>query len=107
MENLEVSRSTVYRYCKAKHINTNPTKNKCPKTARKTKWEKQKIELFKRHYNRNLSIKENQEKLRIYGLNLSVGTLQNWINKHLPIKDYIEPPYPPLLTFNIDDYLGQ
>lgn len=85
MGNLDVSRSTVYRYCKAKHINTNPTKKtNAQKRQEKRNGKKQKIELFKRHYDRNLSIRENQEELRTYGLNLSVGALQNWIKKLFP-----------------------
>ena len=85
LENLEISRSTAYRYCKERHINTNPNKgmtNDMKRQHKKNK-KKQNIELFKLHFDINLSIRENKKKLESYGLKLSIGGLLKWKEKYL------------------------
>ena len=85
LENLEISRSTAYRYCKEMHINTNPNKGMTNdmKRQHKKNEKEQNIELFKLHFDINLSIRENKKKLESYGLKLSIGGLLKWKKKYL------------------------
>lgn len=85
LENIEVSRSTIYRFCKEKHIDPKPNKvmTNAQKRQQKRDDKKRDIELFKLHFDINLSIRENKKKLESYGLKLSIGGLLKWKEKYL------------------------
>ena len=85
LENMEVSRSTIYRFCKEKHIDPKPNKSMTNAMKRQQKRDSrnQNIELFKLRFDVNLTIRENQKRLESFGLKLSLGTLQKWKEKYL------------------------
>ena len=85
-EELGVSCSTIYRYCKERNLATNPnkgiTKNK--KREKKKSGKLHNIELFRKHYDTSLTIRENKERFEAIGLKLSIGTLQEWKRRYFP-----------------------
>ena len=85
LENVGMSRSTVYRFCKEKHVDPKPVKvmTNAQKRQQKRDDKKHDIELFKLHFDINLSIRENKKKLESHGLKLSIGGLLKWKKKYL------------------------
>ena len=85
LENVGMSRSTVYRFCKEKHVDPKPIKvmTTAQKRQHKRDEKKRDIELFKLHFDINLSIRENKKKLESHGLKLSLGGLIKWKKKYL------------------------
>lgn len=81
---IDVSLATLYRYCKANQINTNPNKKTTEAERREAKREekKRKIEQFKLLYNPSVSVNENKQQMEEYGLKLSIGTIYKWANKY-------------------------
>ena len=102
-ENLDVSLATLYRYCHENFIDTNPERTQM--TAREKREAKRlekarNIERFKDIYDRSLSRRENLVLLEKAGLKMSIGTLQEWIDK------YIEPSTEPTSTATLEAIFG-
>lgn len=98
-ENLDVSLSTLYRYCKERFIDTNPDR---PMTEREKREAKRKakakdIERFKDLYDPSLSLQRNLDLLEDAGLKMSSGCLRDWIEKY--IESAAEPTFT-ATTFN-------
>lgn len=76
--------ASLYRYCELRGIDTNPNKLQTEKekreAARQTKQEK--IELFKKFYNPNMTIMQNQQLLNEKGLTLSKSSIPVWAEKY-------------------------
>ena len=85
IQTLNVSPSTIYRFCKEEDIDTNPHKKPSQKQKRliKRQGKHGKIKIFKQWYSEELSIRENQKLLALWGVNLSVGTIINWKERYL------------------------
>lgn len=76
---LDCPQSTLYRYCKQRNIDTNPNSSSPTKHRQAAKEDKQtKIDTFRKVYDPNKSIRDNQAVLKLFGVNLSVGSIQNW-----------------------------
>lgn len=93
-ENLDVSLTTVYRYCHENYIDTRPA---APLTYREQREMKRKakaseIERFKEIYDRTLSLRKNRVLLEEAGLKMSLSKLQDWVEK------YIEPAAEPVFA---------
>lgn len=82
---LDVSPSTLYRFCNEYEINTNPRRGttEAQKRMAKKMTRQEKIDIFKKTYDNNLSIRDNRKILSLLGIELSVGTVHNWIEKYL------------------------
>lgn len=109
MAHLDVSRATVYRYCKERNIPTTP--NKAPTTAMKRQEKKQhkeqQIEQFVMYYDPNATIRDNQSRMASVGLTLSNGTISNWANKYCSVStdascvpQYDYPPSSDICTYS-------
>ena len=90
-----ISQATLYRYCKANLINTNPNKGKTEAERRTTKRQEKlkKIEKFKQYYDPNATIIENKQRLKDFGVELSIGTISAWAHK------YCQPTQTPVFNF--------
>ena len=90
-----VSQATLYRYCKANYINTNPNKGEteAERRARKRQKKLKMIEDFKQYYDPNATIIENQQRLEAFGVVLSTGTISAWTHK------YYHPTHTPVFKF--------
>lgn len=93
LTDLDISASTLYRYCKENYIDTDPR----PKmTAREKREEKRlektrNIERFKDLYDPDLSLRKNLDRLEDAGLKMSMGRLLDWIKKYyIPARTDIE-----------------
>lgn len=82
--NIGVSKSTAYRYCQEKGINTNPQKGmtKKEKRAAKRTERNDKIETFVTYYDPSKKLAENQEVLMQHGLSLTISTISRWQMKY-------------------------
>ena len=83
-ETIDVPISTLYRYCNEKWINTNPNRGMTKEEQReaKRKDKSRKIQLFKKLYDPDLSLRENMAKMEESGLELTKSTLGRWIEKY-------------------------
>lgn len=102
-ENLDVSLSTLYRYCHERFIDTNPNR---PMTYREKREAKRKakgieIERFKDLYDPDLSLRKNLSLLEDAGLKMSLGRLQDWIEKYL---DVPATPATPAPLYTVPDF---
>ena len=90
-----ISETTLYRYCKANFINTNPNKGETyvEQRAAKRKEKLEMIEKFKRYFDPNATIKENQKRLEAFGVELSTGAISAWKQK------YYQPEQKPVFNF--------
>lgn len=83
---INVPQTTLYRYCKERGIPTYPnrpmTEAERREQARQEKYYG--IELFKQLYQPSMSLRENQELMAQHGLDLSLGTMNNWKQKYIP-----------------------
>lgn len=88
MELLGVPKSTLYEYCNEKWIDTNPNHGMTKEEKRKARREDKAsdIELFKRLYNPNLSVRKNMAFMEENGLKIGKSTIARWINDY-----YTEP----------------
>lgn len=77
---INVSETTLYRYCHERGIDTNPQKGVTEMQRRENRRNEkaERIKQFQQLYDRNLTIRENQSNLASHGLKLSRSTLQNW-----------------------------
>lgn len=82
---LNVSQSTLYRFCDEQNIDTNPQKmpTEAQKRAARKQSKQEKINTFKKLFDSNLTVRENQKLLALWGLELSVGTIQDWRGRYL------------------------
>lgn len=78
--------SSLYRYAHDREIPTNPSKNmtKREKLAQKRLEKENNRQLFMSLYNPNMSIRQNQAMMEQHGLQLSRGTIDNYIKKYFP-----------------------
>jgi hypothetical protein len=102
-DNLDVSLSTLYRYCHERFIDTNPNR---PMTYREKREAKRKakakdIERFKDIYDPDLSLRKNLSLLEDAGLKMSLGRLQDWIEKYL---DVPATPATPAPLYTVPDF---
>lgn len=104
-ETIDVPISTLYRYCNDKWINTHPNRGMTKEEQRKAKHEdkSRKIQLFKKLYDPDLSLRENIEKMEESGLELTKSTLNRWIEK------YYEPAPRSIFAadFTVPDFMAQ
>lgn len=104
-ETINVPISTLYRYCNDKWINTNPNRGMTKEEQRKAKHEdkSRKIQLFKKLYDSDLTLRENMEKMEENGLELTKSTLDRWIEK------YYEPVPKSIFAadFTVPDFMAQ
>lgn len=72
--------STLYRYCNDSKIDPNPAYHQTKNQQRADrKMEKQKMKtIFREHYQPSLSLRKNQEYLKIFGVYLSIDTIRQW-----------------------------
>jgi len=77
---LNIPLSTLYRFCADYKIDTNPMIKRTKEQLRADNKKKQqrKQQIFVKHYNPNISIRKNQERLRLVGVDLSVETIRKW-----------------------------
>ena len=86
-----VSKSTLYRYCANRHIETSPRDTPTQAELRlQNRNEKQKeIDLFVALYDSAYSLRKMQRKLKDNGLHLSLTTISEWSRKYAHFKtDY-------------------
>ena len=78
--------SSLYRYAHDREIPTNPSKNmtKREKLAQKRLEKENNRQLFMSLYDPNMSIRQNQAMMEQHGLQLSRGTIDNYIKKYFP-----------------------
>lgn len=90
MDVLGIPKSTLYEYCNEKWIDTNPNHGMTKEEKRKAKREDKArdIELFKRLYNPDLSLRKNMVIMEENGLKIGKSTVERWI------KDYYTEPVP-------------
>ena len=104
-ETIDVPISTLYRYCNEKWINTNPNRGMTKEEQReaKRKDKSRKIQLFKKLYDPDLSLRENMAKMEESGLELTKSTLGRWIEK------YYEPAPKSIFAsdFTVPDFMSQ
>ena len=78
--------SSLYRYAHDREIPTNPSKNmtKREKLAQMRLEKENNRQLFMSLYDPNMSIRQNQAMMEQHGLQLSRGTIDNYIKKYFP-----------------------
>ena len=82
---IDVPQATLYRYCAERWINTNPQKPMTYREKRKVKKAERNgdIEVFKKLYDPQLSLRDNLKVLKKAGIRIkSVETVKNWVNKY-------------------------
>ena len=82
---INVPQATLYRYCAERWINTNPQKPMTYREKRKAKKAERygDIEVFKKLYDPQLSLRDNLKVLKEAGIRIkSVETVKNWVNKY-------------------------
>jgi hypothetical protein len=82
---VDVPQATLYRYCAERWINTNPQKPMTYREKRKAKKAERNgdIEVFKKLYDPQLSLRDNLKVLKEAGIRIkSVETVKNWVNKY-------------------------
>lgn len=104
-ETIDVPISTLYRYCNDKWINTNPNRGMTKEEQRKAKHEdkSRKIQLFKKLYDPDLTLRENMEKMEENGLELTKSTLDRWIEKYYELV----PKSIFAADFTVPDFMAQ
>ena len=82
---INIPQATLYRYCADRGIPTDPSRGmtKNEKREQKRLDKEKKIALFLSLYDSNLSVRENQEKMKQHGLSLSVGSISKYIGKYI------------------------
>ena len=87
------SLATLYRYCRARWIDTNPGKGQTYREAREAKKQAKadKKAKFMLLYNPDLSAAKNREIMLQNGLELSEGTIRNWSKGYIT-EDMIAAP---------------
>lgn len=81
---IDIPQTTLYRYCKDRGIDTNPNRQ-MTETERRAEAKRKKqdeVNLFRRLYDPLQSVRSNQELLARNGLELSVGSINNWSKKY-------------------------
>lgn len=88
-DNLDVSLSTLYRYCKERFIDTDPDRQMTYREKREAKRKAKGIEIerFQSIYDPSLSLRQNLVQLENAGLNMTLGTLARWIEKYIDLPD--------------------
>ena len=110
LENLNVSMSTLYRYCKEKWIDKHPgRKTKEQLREEKRQARKDEIEDFLNLYNPDLSLRKNIKAMEEAGLKMSTTRLTSWIEKYYePKQEKVWPsiqfPAPPSFTIAPSQY---
>ena len=110
LENLDVSMSTLYRYCKEKWIDKHPgRKTKEQLREEKRQARKDEIEDFLNLYNPDLSLRKNIKAMEEAGLKMSTTRLTSWIEKYYePKQEQVWPsiqfPAPPSFTIDPSQY---
>ena len=110
LENLNVSMSTLYRYCKEKWIDKHPgRKTKEQLREEKRQARKDEIEDFLNLYNPDLSLRKNIKAMEEAGLKMSTTRLTSWIEKYYePKQEQVWPsiqfPAPPSFTIDPSQY---
>ena len=107
---LDVSASTLYRYCKERFIDPDPDRPEM--TAREKREAKRlekarNIERFKDLYDPDLSLRKNQEIMEDAGLKMSMGRLVDWIDKYITPEEPSQPKIEPFtsgFTWTAPDY---
>ena len=81
---LDVSKRTLYRYCKERFIDTMPGKqpSKAMRRAAQRKKKQAEIDKFRSIYNASLSLRQNIKAMERMGLHMSTKKLSAWINKY-------------------------
>ena len=104
-EVIDVPISTLYRYCNDKWIDTNPNQGMTKEEQREARRadKSRRIQLFKRLYDPELTLRENMEKMEENGLELTKSTLGRWISKY-----YVPAPiYKYAVSFTVPDFMAQ
>ena len=85
---VDASPTTLYRYCSERNINSNPNKGETymQKRNNKRNGKEERVKLFTELYDQKLTIRENQAKLSSHGIELSNGTIINWVKKYIKTK---------------------
>jgi len=106
LENLDVSVSTLYRYCKERWIDKHPgRKTKEQLREEKRRARKDEIDDFLSLYNPDLSLRKNIKAMEEAGLKMSTTRLTSWIEKYYePKQEQVWPPiqFPAPPSFTID-----
>lgn len=103
---LEVSLSTLYRYCEDRGYDTDPDR---PLSVRKQRAAKKSdkermIRLFIELYNYNLSPKDNMDAMAEKGLILKYTTFMSWRDKYIPKQIDYTPIDIPKLNFAVGQF---
>ena len=110
LENLDVSVSTLYRYCKERWIDKHPArKTKEQLREEKRRARKDEIDDFLSLYNPDLSLRKNIKAMEEAGLKMSTTRLTSWIEKYYEPKQEqvwspIQFPAPPSFTIDPSQY---
>ena len=110
LENLDVSVSTLYRYCKERWIDKHPgRKTKEQLREEKRRARKDEIDDFLSLYNPDLSLRKNIKAMEEAGLKMSTTRLTSWIEKYYEPKQEqvwspIQFPAPPSFTIDPSQY---
>ena len=106
-ENIEngigIPESTLYRYCNAANIDTNPNKGETEheRRERKRQEKQERIRKFLSLYDPAIGIRPNKSQLKANGLSLSKDTISKWAKKYFDVSSTY-PVINPYEDYDVD-----